>query len=359
MPASAAIDEATPPAPSAAKSWRSGLGRGKQWLADGAAYLAIRLVVAVVQTMPLDMGNYFCAILARILTHAVPVRRNVLEQNLGLVFPAVDKTAKQQLTESMWHHLLLMVCEVAWAQRRLHRCNWSRHVTFHDNQALLRYTLSDRPAVMVTGHFGNFEIGGYLVGLMGVRSTTIARRLDNPFLDRWVQRFRSAKGQDMVDKQGCAPIIDEHLRRGGVLSLLADQHAGPKGAWVPFCGVLASCHKALALFAMTSGAPMLAVFTRRLGGRPMQFESGCLGLVDPQCDPAQYSQSVTSLTHWYNGQLEQIIDRAPEQYWWLHRRWRTPPAKIAKRLAKPAQRRRQSTCLRSDEAAQTPPVRAA
>ena len=339
--------------------WRGLPNRGRRSLADGAAYLAVRLLVAAVQLMPLDMGNSFCRMLAGVLTRLLPVRKHVLQQNLDVVFPDVDPSAKRHLSEAMWHHLLLMVCEVAWAQRRLHRCNWSRHVKFQDNRSMLRHLLSDRPMVMVTGHFGNFEIGGYLVGLMGVRSTTIARRLDNPFLDRWVQRFRSAKGQDMVDKQGCAPLIDEHLRQGGVLSLLADQHAGPKGAWVPFCGVLASCHKALALFAMTSSAPMLAVFTRRLGGRPMQFESGCLGVVDPQDDSAQHAHSVTSLTNWYNGQLEQIIDRAPEQYWWLHRRWRTPPEKIAKRLAKPAQRRRQSTCLRSDEAAQTPPVRAA
>ena len=59
---------------------------------------------------------------------------------------------------------------------------------------MLQYMLSDRPVVMVTGHFGNFEIAGYTSGLMGISSLAIARRLDNRFLHRWVEQFRSSKG---------------------------------------------------------------------------------------------------------------------------------------------------------------------
>ena len=306
---------------------------------DAAAYGCVRLLVAAIQVLPLDMGDSVCRGLGWMAAGPLRIRRRETEENLTRIFPDADAAARRRLARAMWHHLLLMVCEIAWAQRRLHRSNWSEHVTFQENRLMLAYLLSRRPAVVVTGHFGNFEVGGYVTGLMGIGTTTIARRLDNPFLHRWVERFRGAKGQRMVDKEGCAPEVDRHLREGGILSLLADQHAGPKGCWVNFLGVPASCHKALALFSLSSDAPMMVAYTRRVGGRPMQFELGCVGTADPRDETSEACGSVTELTEWYNTRLAEAVSRSVEQYWWLHRRWRKPPKKIARRLAKRAARR--------------------
>ena len=309
---------------------RSGITLG----VDAAAYVFVRLLVAFIQTLPLDMGDRLCRGLAWIAAGPLRIRRRETEENLHRVFPHADAAAKERLSHAMWHHLLLMVCEIAWAQRRLHLCNWSDHVSFLQNRAMLKQLLSTRPTVFVTGHFGNFEIGGYVTGLMGISTTTIARRLDNRFLNAWVEQFRGAKGQHMVDKEGCAPIVDRHLQSGGTLSILADQHAGDKGCWVDFMGVPASCHKALALFSLSSEAPMLVAYTRRIGGRPMQFESGCIAAADPRDDVDGICSGVTQLTEWYNVRLAEAVSLSVEQYWWLHRRWRQPPARVAKRLAK-------------------------
>lgn len=301
-----------------------------------AAYALVRLIVAVIQTLPLDMGNSVCQATARLLTGPLSVRRKVVQGNLQRVFPDATDQERQQLTLAMWHHLLLMGCEVAWAQRRLHLSNWGQYVGFRNSRTTLRGLLSTRPVITVTGHYGNFEIGGYTMGLMGISSTTIARRLDNRFLHDWVTRFRGAKGQHMVDKEGCAPLVQQHLDNGGTLSLLADQHAGEKGCWVNFMGVPASCHKALALFSLGSGAPMMAGYTRRIDGRPMQFESSCTGVADPLHDDSGICESVATLTQWYNRELAGAVALSVEQYWWLHRRWRTPPERVAKRFANPA-----------------------
>jgi KDO2-lipid IV(A) lauroyltransferase len=99
-------------------------------------------------------------------------------------------------------------------------------------------------------------------------------------------------------------------------------------------GVPASCHKALALFSLSSDAPMLVASTRRVGFQPMQFEFACYGIADPRRSDASVCESVASLTQWYNDRLAEVVDQAVEQYWWLHRRWREPPAKVSQRLAK-------------------------
>jgi KDO2-lipid IV(A) lauroyltransferase len=323
-------------------SFRQRVASCKAYASEFAAYVVVRSLVSFVQVLPYDMGDSMCRGIAYLAAGPLRIRHQATHHNLQNVFPDATQEQRDRLNHVMWHHLMLMVCEIAWAQRRLHLTNWSDHVSFRNNRKILRACLSKRPSVLVTGHFGNFEIGGYTMGLMGCGSTTIARRLDNRFLHAWVERFRGAKGQKMVDKEGCAAEVDQHLLAGGALTLLADQHAGPKGCWVQFMGVPASCHKALALFSLASGAPMFAGYTRRVGMKPMQFESNCTGVADPQNDPDEVCASVTTLTNWYNGQLASAVSETVEQYWWLHRRWRTPPEKVAKRLAKQAERKSQS-----------------
>jgi KDO2-lipid IV(A) lauroyltransferase len=180
----------------------------------------------------------------------------------------------------MWHHLLLMVCEIAHAPRKIHRTNWREHVYMRDKDQQVKLLMDSRATILVTGHFGNFEVAGYTTGLLGMHSSTVARPLDNPYIDRYVEDFRSATGQFILPKDGSSTAIQELLERKGTLSILADQHAGPKGCWVDFFGHATSCHKALALFVLSAKAPMIVSFARRLK-RPLQFEIGMTGIADP------------------------------------------------------------------------------
>ncbi len=298
----------------------------KRKVIDFCGYIVVQVFVAFVQTLPYDMADSICRVLAKLLSRVIVVRSQTFDDNMQLIFPAATSTERLALREAMWHHLTLMVCEIAWAPRRLHLTNWMQHIQLSDNRTMLTHLLSSRPTIFVTGHFGNFEISGYAVGLMGFPTVTIARRLDNPFLHNFLEDFRETHGQFMVDKEGCAPLIDRHLAAGGTLSLLADQHAGKKGCWVEFLGADASCHKALALFSLTSGAPMLVGYTRRMG-RPMQFESGCIAVADPVHDTSGVCAGVRPLTQWYSDKLAEAIAPAVEQYWWVHRRWRKKPVK--------------------------------
>lgn len=294
-------------------------------------YVVVRLLIAVVQTLPEDRANRCCHAAAWLLSDVFNVRGKTVEANLERVFPEQGDLRRVEMRRAMWHHLLLMICEIAWAPRRLHRSNWKQHIHFPAGDACLRPMLSPRPAVVVSGHFGNFEMGGYVNGLIGISTLTIARKLDNPHLHRYITRFRAAKGQRLIDKNGCAPEIDRHLAQGGILTLLADQHGGERGCWVDFLGHPASCHKGLALFSLTSKAPMMVGYTQRYDG-PMRFIQGATGFLDPLSDdPA--AGGVRPMTAWYNDRLAEVVLKCPEQYWWLHRRWRPKPKRV--RPAKP------------------------
>ncbi|MEZ6088440.1 MAG: lysophospholipid acyltransferase family protein [Pirellulaceae bacterium] len=306
----------------------------KQTIIDYAVYLVVRIVFAVIQTLSVRRMEPFCNGLAYLLSDVLKLRHRVIDNNLRIASPTATQSQINQTRRQMWAHLVMMACEVAWSRRRLHLSNWRQMLDFSTSRYFLRPFLEGRPMVMVTGHFGNFEIGGYATGLFGIPTITVARPLDNRFLHQYITQFREMHGQVMVDKDGTADIIQGHLESNGTLSLVADQFAGERGCWVNFFGQPTSCHKALALFTLANDAPMAVFYTRRTS-KPMHFEIGCNGIADPRED-GPHLQGVTELTCWYNERLENAIAGSPEQYWWMHRRWREVPEKIQRRLAKRA-----------------------
>ncbi len=300
------------------------------WLTDWLAYVAIRVVICIIQAMRIETCHTIARIVAVVANDIVRLRGAVVDDNLRNVFPNLSDAERRQISRQMWEHLLLMVCEIAHAPRKIHRGNWRDHISFHGRREIVQCLIDPRPTVLVTGHFGNFELGGFITGLLGFPSFTVARTMDNPYIDRYINSFRGKNGQFILPKQGSSAQVQAILASGGVLSLLGDQHAGPKGCWVDFLGRPASCHKAIALFPMTSGAPLLAAATTR-NGAPMKFTIRWLGTLDPAKSPDAVS-SVPSVTQWYNHRLEEAIRLRPEQYWWVHRRWKgTPPKRMLAR----------------------------
>jgi len=297
---------------------------------DWLVYFLIRVVICVVQTLRIETCQTGARWLAVLACDIIKLRYRVVDDNLRHVYPDWDPERRRRLARRMWEHLFLMVAEIAHAPRKLHEANYQQYVVFRNKPLVVRYLLDPRPTVIVTGHYGNFEIAGYVLGLFGFPSFTIARRLDNPYLDRFVNHFRGLKGQFILPKMGSAPQVERVLAAGGTLSLLGDQHAGDKGCWVDFLGRPASCHKAVSLFTLTSGAPELVAYVRRLD-RPMRFKIGVVDVVDPQTMDKSLA-GVKPLTQWYNKRLEEMIRAAPDQYWWVHRRWKgQPPVRRRKR----------------------------
>ena len=293
-------------------------------------YLAIRTVLCWVQATSLERFDRYARVLATLLAHYLPIRRQLIDENLHRVFPDWTGHEVNATRQGMWHHLLMLIAEIAFSQRKIHRTNWREHFDVRGRDQIVRYSLDRRPKIFVSGHFGNFELAGFMCGLFGIPNTTMARPLDNPFLHEYVTRYRSLGGQHFLAKDNSAKEVQKLLEMGGTLAILADQDAGNKGCWVNFLGHPASCHKALALFTLSSGAPMLVVSNRRVA--PLQFVSELQGCADPKIG-GPHLQGIVPLTQWYNGCLENAIRKTPNQYWWLHRRWREAPARMKRQAA--------------------------
>jgi KDO2-lipid IV(A) lauroyltransferase len=298
-----------------------------------AEYLLVRVFISLIQAVSIETCQRLTRGLAWLCADVIRIRQRLVDDNLQIAFPESSPEWRRRTTRKMWEHLLLMVCEIAHAPRKIHETNWRKFVAVHRKRELMLGFLSRRPKLVVTAHFGNFEIGGYIAGFWGFQTYTVARTLDNPYLDRLVNRFRESMGQIILPTQQSAGQADALLSGGGTLVLVGDQHASAKGVWVEFMGRPASCHKALALFSLLNESPMMVTYVRRLG-RPMYFEVGLSDVFDPAAPGNEDLRDVSELTQWYNDAMEVEIRRTPHQYWWLHHRWRDAPPERRKRRRK-------------------------
>jgi len=289
-------------------------------LVDFLVYLIVRVLICLVQAMRIETGQTLARGLAWLFCDLVRIRARVVDDNLAHAFPELSAAQRRQLARQMWEHLFLLVLEVAHAPRKIHETNWRDYASLRGHAPLVRLLLSERPTLIVMAHFGNFEVSGYVLAILGFPTYTVARPLDNPYLDRFLNRFRGSTGQQIIPKNGGYDRILEVLAAGGTMAFLADQYAGPKGCWVEFFGRPASAHKAIALLALDNNAP-LAVCSARRTGQPLHLEMRAEAIADPH-QPDTELGSVRELTQWYTGRLEEIIRRTPQQYWWLHRRWK-------------------------------------
>lgn len=293
---------------------------------DYLVYLLVRIVFCIAQSLSLKNGHALARGMAKFFTDVVPVRRRLLEENLKTAFPELSKPERHALILKMWEHLFLMGVEVALASRKIRDLNWTDHIHLHGASSLLSLLHQDRPVILVTGHFGNFEIGGFSLGILTYPSNSVARTLDNPFLNRFIKVFRESTGQFLISKKGGANDIIDVLAANGLMAFLADQSAGPKGCMVDFFGKKASTFKAIALLSMQYKAPIVVCYALRrtdANGHfvPLQFDMHITGVLDP-CELPSGIGNVKDITQWYTRKLEDGIRHHPEQYWWLHRRWK-------------------------------------
>jgi KDO2-lipid IV(A) lauroyltransferase len=233
---------------------------------------------------------------------------------------------------AVYRHFCTLVAEIVQIPRRLNTRNWRRHVDLTGCRPFIAEILRGRPLLLVTGHFGNWEMGGYVLGLLGFKTHAIARPIDNEYLDDFLRSFRERTGQKLLAKHGDFDQMKDLLSGNGIIETLADQDAGQRGLFVDFFGRPASTHKAVALMALEYRVPLLVMGVRKVG-EPFRYRILLQDVIRPEEYDGRRADAVKAMTQRFTSALEEIIRTAPDQYFWLHRRWKHQPQKRARKAA--------------------------
>lgn len=248
-------------------------------------------------------------------------------ENLRQAFPDLPDDEIDRRVRSSFEHLFVMTVETLLLARRITPANVGRFARVAMDPDKYREVMdllsSQRPSIIMTGHLGNWEVMNLALSTLGHHASIVARRLDNPFLDRYIREMRSSLGLQIIDKDGASHAAEAVLQKGGILGLVGDQDAGSKGLFVEFFGRPASTFKSIALLSLQFNAPILVVACVRTG-EALKHEVFLVDSIDPadyQSDP----NAVRAITLRYTKALESIVRAHPEQYFWLHRRWKSQP----------------------------------
>ena len=312
---------------------------------DNLAYAAMRLATTVISIFPLETGRRFMRTLGTFWFYAPsklatawwvipPVRKFLTrlgahraraEAHIRRSFPGMDERRVSQIAlASMQHWAMLFGVEMFQTPRLIRPGTWARHVRLGAGLGdAIRILLSKRGCIMCTAHYGSFELLGYTLARLGFDITAVMRPLDNPRLNALLLDAREAGGLKLLYKKGATRSAEDVLKEGGALCFIADQNAGSKGVFVDFFGRAASTYKSIGLLAMEHNVPIIVGCARRVSER-FDYEMELNRIIEPdewrrQDDPLRW------VTQEFSTAMEEFIRKAPEQYLWMHRRWKSRP----------------------------------
>ncbi len=283
-------------------------------------YVLYRMAERLALGLPESCLPRAADLLSVVAFHGLQVRRAVCLSNLAVAFPGMPLRQRQALARAAYRHFCRLVLEFfklqRWEPEQLKR---RLHVATPEPFRRFLQEFSGG-VVLVSGHLGNWEPAlAYLAHF--VRPTTaVMQRIKNPGVDARMAAVRRRWGTELVYSRGALRAGSRALKQGRLLAVLADQDAGTRGLFVSFLGRPASTPPGPAWLALKYRAPLLFAASIRQPNGLYRLELVPLATDYPD---RPFRGALEALTYRYAMVLEQYVHRYPEQYFWLHRRWKT------------------------------------
>ena len=293
-------------------------------LRDLAEFLLLWPLLKTLEWLPLPLAGLVARGAAKIAYRVTPRWRVVADRNLRLAMPQLDAAGRAEIVRGVYEHMGRVLLFVA-RMPRIHKGNvdqWMRYEGFENYAQAVR---NGRGTLCLTAHLGNWELSAFTHALHGHRMYVMVREFDNPYVDRLLNRYRALPGNQSVRKRESGRVVLRAMRQNEVVGILADQNtAGEDGVFVDFFGVKASATNGLAKFAMRTGATVIPGFAFWKPGERCHT----LKFYPPveMVRTGDDEKDLVTNTQRCQRAIEQAIREYPDQWLWIHRRWKTRPA---------------------------------
>ena len=279
-------------------------------------YRLLVAVSAIGRRVPLRTGQFLGRRLGGLAYHVARRERRKAIANLAIAFPEWSDAKRRDTIQAMFRHLGMSIFELAW----LPNLKLPHNTIIEGHERLLSIIDGGRGVVVFTAHCGNWEWLSYATGLLGRPVSVLQRERDSPEMNRYITELRAHAGVKTIDRGSVSSGRDmiHAIRRGGILAFVIDQNIRTESVKVPFFGRPALTPIGPAKLAVRTEAMAVPAFAERLpdGTHRLQF------LEPIDChrddDPIALTARITEA-------IEAHIRRAPEQWVWMHDRWRERP----------------------------------
>ena len=282
------------------------------------------MLVAALGALPRRAARAAGALLGAVVYRALPRLRRAGERNLQIAFPAGSPAFRRKTLRRLYRNLGWQLAEFC-KMPGYTPANTRDFLRYEGLEHWERASAKGRGVLIVTGHLGAWELSSFYHSLMGHPMSMVIRRLDNPLVDAWVNRIRCLHGNRVLHKDDFARRLLLAMREGQSVGILMDTNmTPPQGVFVPFFSLPACTASGLARVAAKTGAAVLpgALLRHEDEGKyVLHFwpELSMQRSEDAEADAVENTARCTAA-------LERIVLAYPDQWLWLHRRWKTRPA---------------------------------
>lgn len=295
-------------------------------------YLLLRGLLLPLQLLPLPMALWVGRRCGDIGYYLLFSRRRVVNHNLRVAWgDALTSKRRRRLGRSAFQNIAMVVIENLQLPRLTRRGELGRILeTRGDDDNLRNLGEQGTAGILISGHLGAWELLPSGVASLGVPMMTPVRTLRNPYVARWMNRNRSVSGQEMVFKSEALGAIRTALRGDRSVGVLLDQNHR-RGVFVEFFGHEAKTNPVVGMLLRQTGAPVFAGYVRRVvPGRRYEFRvTGPLDFGALEGRAREQAQHVAQVC---TRQLQEYVEESPEQWFWLHQRWKDRPDGTRERI---------------------------
>ncbi len=282
-------------------------------------YVLVRIAVFVVGLLPVRCALSLGALMGWFAWKVLQIRKKIVLVNLRLAFPEKSPGELDRIALLSYKNSGRFMIEYA-RQWKMDRRYIEKHIRIENPEAL-ESLLREDGAIIITGHFGNWELFGianrYLLGDVAF----LVGRQSNSLVDGFINHMRSMHGIELYNRRAAVKGVLSSMKRGGYVCWLSDQDAGESGIVVDFFNYPASTPRGAAAFSAKIGVPVVLAALLRIGKGP----DHTLVISEPIRPEGDISREEAEkrITQQYTLELEGLIRENPELYWWAHRRWKT------------------------------------
>jgi KDO2-lipid IV(A) lauroyltransferase len=289
---------------------------------------AADLLLKTFSALPLAMRKGLFLTLARLFYLLIPRQRIITLHNLAQAFPEKDLTEIQRIARGVYRNVGLIAAEY-FDLPRLSKENIRERVAVEGLEHYQRALAQKKGVLFFSAHFSNWELSATAFALLVKPVTVLYRPLDSPVLDEIVRRVREASGNMTLPKEHAMRTMLRTLKQNGVLGIMIDQNmAWYEGVFVPFFGRSACTTDGLVRLALHTDAPVLPGFLIR------QANGTYLLKLHPEVEMARTGdrrQDVLINTQRCTAVVEEVVRQYPDQWFWMHQRWKTQPCQTKER----------------------------
>ncbi len=290
---------------------------------ERAEYLALRAIVAFLGLLPRSLARSIGAGIGVVAYHLLGRLRSTGRRNLALAYPATSAAERETILRGVYRSLGWELAEFCQMSRYIPE-QASKFIRYEGLENYLAAREKGKGVLVLTGHLGAWELSSFYHSLVGYPMSLVIRRLDNPLVDAFVNRIRCLHGNRVIHKDDFARGLLTAMHKGDTVGILMDTNmTPPQGVFVPFFGTEACTATALARVALKTDAavvPGFLVWHRHESRYVLHFgpQIELIRSADSQAD-------IVANTALFAAVTESYIRQYPDQWLWVHRRWKTRP----------------------------------